>query len=81
MSCSVKIPQRTFIGPSVGILQKELIREEFGFTADCRIITPNLTNNVDTASRAYNWRGEFYRKGGSRGEQSYQNKVNLKNKN
>lgn len=32
----------------------------------------NITNNVDTASRAYNWRGDFYEKG-SRGEQSYQN--------
>lgn len=32
----------------------------------------NITHNVDTASRAYNWRGEFYEKG-SRGEQSYQN--------
>ena len=39
----------------------------------------NLTNNVDTASRAYNWRGEFLRKG-SRGEQSYQNSES-KNKN
>ena len=39
----------------------------------------NLTNNVDTASRAYNWRGEFYERG-SRGEQSYQNSES-KNKN
>ena len=39
----------------------------------------NITNNVDTASRAYNWRGDFYEKG-SRGEQSYQNSES-KNKN
>ena len=26
-----------FIDPFVGILQKELIREEFGFTADCQL--------------------------------------------
>lgn len=32
----------------------------------------NLTNNIDTASRAYNWRGLYYEKG-SKGEQSFQN--------
>lgn len=31
----------------------------------------NLTHNIDTASRAYNWEGLYYDKG-SRGEQSYQ---------
>lgn len=32
----------------------------------------NITNNVDTASRGYNWRGEYWTKT-SKGEQSYQN--------
>ena len=36
----------------------------------------NITNNVDTASRAYNWRGDFYEKGS--GENSLIRTVNLK---
>lgn len=32
----------------------------------------NLTNNIDTAARAYNWYGQYYPTD-SRGEQSYQN--------
>lgn len=32
----------------------------------------NLTTNIDTAARGYNWRGEWYPKS-SRGEASYQN--------
>lgn len=39
----------------------------------------NITNNIDTASRYYNWYGEFYHKE-SGGEQSYQNSE-LKNTN
>ena len=36
----------------------------------------NITNNVDTASRAYNWRGDFYEK--AAGENSLTRTVNLK---
>lgn len=32
----------------------------------------NITHNIDTAARYYNWYGHYYEKG-SRGEQSYQN--------
>lgn len=39
----------------------------------------NITNNIDTSSLAYNWRGEYYYKG-SKGEQSYQ-KSESENKN
>lgn len=31
----------------------------------------NITNNIDTSSLAYNWKGDYYYKG-SKGEQSYQ---------
>lgn len=36
----------------------------------------NITNNVDTAARAYNWYGQYYVKE-DRGEQSYQNSESL----
>ena len=36
----------------------------------------NITNNVDTASRAYNWRGDFMKK--AAGENSLTRTVNLK---
>ncbi|WP_294629037.1 TonB-dependent receptor [uncultured Bacteroides sp.] len=57
--------------PSLEYYKKNLFVKnlDLQLTAD---YNHNFTNHVDTASRAYNWRGEFYERE-SRGEQSYQN--------
>ncbi len=53
------------LAPSLEYYKKKLIREKLDLLLTANY-NHNLTNNVDTASRAYNWRGEFLRKG-SRG--------------
>lgn len=56
--------------PSLEYQKRNLLVKNLDLTLTANY-NHNITHNVDTASRAYNWRGEFYEKG-SRGEQSYQ---------
>lgn len=57
--------------PSLEYVKHNLLTDglDVVFTAN---YNHNITNNVDTTSRGYNWRGQWWQKT-SRGEQSFQN--------
>ena len=57
--------------PSVEYSKRNLFIKGLDVTINANY-NHNITNNVDTAARYYNWYGEYYIKD-SRGEQSYQN--------
>lgn len=57
--------------PSLEYRKRNLLVENLDLTVTANY-NHNITNNIDTAARAYNWYGQYYPTD-SRGEQSYQN--------
>ena len=57
--------------PSLEYLKRNFLVKNLDMTVTANY-NHNITNNIDTAARAYNWYGQYYPTD-SRGEQSYQN--------
>lgn len=57
--------------PSLEYIKHDLLTEGLDLLVTANY-NYNITRNIDTAARYYNWYGRYYEKG-SRGEQSYQN--------
>ena len=59
------------VSPSLEYVKRDLIVKGLDITIAANF-NYNITNNIDTSARYYNWYGEYYVKD-TRGEQSYQN--------
>ena len=59
------------VSPSIEYVKRDLIVKGLDVTIAANF-NYNITNNIDTSARYYNWYGEYYVKD-TRGEQSYQN--------
>lgn len=64
--------------PSFEYFKRNLFIDNLNFKLTANY-NHNITNNIDTSSLAYNWKGDYYYKG-SKGEQSFQ-KSESQNKN
>lgn len=60
-----------YLSPSIEFIDNDFFIKDLELRANINY-NHNITHNIDTSSRAYNWYGEWYDKG-TKGEQSFQN--------